>query len=253
MRALGLWVATAAIGAGLWGGSALADAPPPSYPPAYAPVYAPTLTYDWTGIYAGGHVGGAVTKSVWTYTDLLPSLDIMGQSQNGFAGGGHVGVQKQWGSVVLGAEAAYTWMDQEATSTSSVVDRSLTSTAKSLLLVTGKFGVAWENILAYSKAGYAMGDVAYRTTTTSTGALLTSSSDREQGWTAGVGLEYALWTHVILGVEYDYVRLSVASRNQPPVVGATVTGAGVDTQMVTARLSFKFGGARPEPEPIPTK
>jgi hypothetical protein len=93
MRALGLWVATAAIGAGLWGGSALADAPPPSYPPAYAPVYAPTLTYDWTGIYAGGHVGGAVTKSVWTYTDLLPSLDIMGQSQTGFAGGGHVGVQ----------------------------------------------------------------------------------------------------------------------------------------------------------------
>lgn len=254
MRALRLGAAIAAIGTMLSAGTALGDAPPPSYPPGYTPAYAPTLTYDWTGIYVGGHLGGATTRSEWTYTDT-PFVDFMGQSSNGFAGGGHVGLQKQWGSVVLGAEAAYTWMDQEATSASSDSVTSLMSSAKSLLLVTGKFGVAWENILAYGKGGYAVADVDYRTSTTSTGVLLTSSSGRQQGWTAGVGLEYALWDHVILGVEYDYVKLNVGSRNQVEAAGGpagtTVTNAGIDTQMVTARLSFKFGGARPEP--IPTR
>ena len=250
MRALRLWAATAAIGTGLWIGTAVADAPPPSYPPGYTPAYAPTLTYDWTGIYVGGHVGGATTRSEWTYTDpITPTVDPLGQSSNGFAGGGHVGLQKQWGSAVLGAEAAYTWMDQQATSLSSDGVTSLTSSAKSLLLVTGKFGAAWDNILAYAKAGYALGDVDYRTTVTSTGALLTTSSRQDQGWTAGVGLEYALWDHVILGVEYDYVKLNVGSRLQTPTgagpTGTTVTEAGIDTQIVTARLSFKLGGGRP--------
>ena len=106
MRALRLGTAIAAIVAGLGAGTALADAPP-SYPPGYTPAYAPTLTYDWTGIYVGGHVGAATTRSEWTYTDpITPTVDPLGQSSNGFAGGGHVGLQKQWGSAVLGAEAS---------------------------------------------------------------------------------------------------------------------------------------------------
>lgn len=247
MRALRLWAATAAVGTGLCVGTALADGPPPSYPPGYTPpTYGPTLTYDWTGVYAGGHVGAGVTERAWTYTDSAPSTDINHQNANGFAGGGFGGLQKQWGSVVLGAEAGWTWLGQKATSSSSVPDRSLTSIVDSLLLVTGKVGFAWENILAYGKGGYALGDVAFRTTTTSTGALLTSRSSHDAGWTAGVGLEYAVWRHVIFGVEYDYVRLEVASRPLPPApggpVGATATGVAIDTQTVTGRLSFKLGG-----------
>src|SRR6185295_3694577 len=155
-------------------------------------------------------------------------------------------IQKQWHSVVVGAEAVYMWMDQKETSGSIAFDTSLTGTAKSVFLVSGKLGVAWDNILGYAKAGYAIGDVDYRTHTTSTGALLSTSSRQEQGWTAGVGIEYAIWDHIILGVAYDYVQLSVASRVQTAVGGGplptTVTNAAVDTQSVTGRLSFKFGG-----------
>ncbi len=83
---------------------------------------------------------------------------------------------------------------------------------------------------------------------TGAGTLLTSSSGRENGWTAGASLEYALWDHVILGVEYDYVQLNTGNRNQIPAAGppGTQVEAGVDIQTVTARLSFKFGGSRPE-------
>jgi outer membrane immunogenic protein len=251
MRALRLGAAIAAMAAGLCAGTAHADGPPPSYPPGYTPAYAPVVTYDWTGIYLGGHIGASNSRIEWVYTG---SGDNPEQSDTSFAGGGHVGLQKQWGSVVFGAEATYTWMDHDAGAGSALVpDLTLSSNAKNLFTVAGKFGFANENMLAYFKGGYATGTVDFRTSVTSTGVLLTSSSSREHGWTAGVGLEYALWNHVIIGVAYDYVRLNVDTRDQvatavgPPAT--QVIDAGVDIQMVTARLSFKFGGTGPEPIP----
>jgi opacity protein-like surface antigen len=78
--------------------------------------------------------------------------------------------------------------------------------------------------------------------------LLTSSSGRENGWTAGAGVEYALREHIIVGLEYDYIEFSPGTRSQTPAgagpTGTNVSG-GVDIQSVTARLSFKFGGSTP--------
>jgi opacity protein-like surface antigen len=87
--------------------------------------------------------------------------------------------------------------------------------------------------------------VEFRTSSSLTGALLTTSSGRENGWTAGAGLEYSLWPNIILGVEYGIVGLNPGTRTQA-AVGAGPIGthihAGLDMQSVTARLSYKFGG-----------
>jgi len=257
MCALRLAAATAALLTGLGAGSALADEPP-SYPrpytPVYTPVYEPTLTYDWTGIYFGGQAGGVYSQIEWTYDGTGDSLEHM---HTGFIGGAHAGVQKQFSWIVLGAEVSYLWMDQPESSTSVnplFPDVSLSSNVHNLMLVSGKFGWAWENILASFKGGWASADVDFRTRQTSTGALLTSSSSRENGWTAGAGIEYAVWDHVIVGVQYDYVQLNTGTRTQTPTaigpVGPTHTNGGVDIQSVTARLSFKFRGSRPESVPV---
>lgn len=253
MGALRLGAAIAVIATGLVAGSALADGPPPSYPPGYTPMYAPTLAYDWTGIYFGGQIGAANSRIEWTYD----TGDAPEHSHTGFVGGAHAGLQKQWSWIVVGAEVSYLWMDQPE-STGSAFDPTVTlsSNVRNLMLVTGKFGWAWENMLASFKGGWAQADVDFRTSVTGAGTLLTSSSGRENGWTAGAGLEYALWDHVILGVEYDYVQLNTGSRNQVPAAGGpagTHVEGGVDIQTVTARLSFKFGGSRPEAEAIPAK
>jgi len=251
MRALRLGAAIAAMGMAICAGAALADAPPPSYPRDYGPAYAPTLAYDWSGIYLGGHIGAENSRAEWVYTG---SFDAVEQSTTSFVGGGHVGLQKQWSNLVLGVEAAYTWTDHEAVARSPLVaDLSLHSNTTDLFLVTGRVGFAQDNILAYLKGGYATGTVDFRTSETSTGILLTSSSSREHGWTAGAGLEYALWEHIVLGVEYNYIKLVLDNRNQTPTgagpAGTQASDAGVDIQSVTARLSFKFGGHRPEPYP----
>jgi len=262
MRALRLGAAIIATAAGFHVGTARADGiiARPVDPYIYVAPSAVPLTYDWTGLYIGGHLGAANASNEFTYDGTLsppPPVGTglpegFGHSTTGFVGGGFVGLQKQWSWLVLGAEASYLWMDQSA-STVSLNDPNtrLSSSVSNLFMVTGKFGWNWDNILGYFKGGWATGDVGYRSSVTSTGALLTSSSGRENGWTAGAGIEYAVWEHVILGVEYNYVELNPGTRAQ---VAAAPTGThvagGVDIQSVTARLSFKFGGSLADAVPF---
>jgi outer membrane immunogenic protein len=245
MRRLGHAAAILLIAAGL-GGTASADGPyvrPAGHRPADVPVY----FYDWTGIYVGGLVGGAYTRTEWEYLPDSPQHTF-----SSFAGGAMVGLQKQWSNAVFGVEAAYVWSDWERTSASiPVPDLSLTSDVSNLLLVTGKVGHAWQNALAFAKAGYATADVDFATSRTSTGAILTTSSAREHGWTAGLGIDYAVLPNIVIGLEYDYVRLNAGGRTQLATpagpAGTSVSDAGVDIQMVMGRLSFKFGPRPAEP------
>jgi outer membrane immunogenic protein len=257
MLALGLRAATAVIAIGILAGAAVADGMPSGprpYTPVYAPDLAPTITYDWSGIYFGGQVGGVNSRIDWNFRDAF--TDSFEQSHTSFVGGGHVGLQKQWSLFVLGAEASYLWMDQPEASVSGVAPVTASSNVRNLMLVTGKFGWAWENLLATFRGGWASADIDLRTSTTATGVLLTTSSERENGWTAGGSIEYAIWNHVVLGVQYDYVHFTVSDRLQIPVGGGPVTaraGGEVDLQSLTARLSFKFGGEAYEPVGIPAK
>lgn len=245
MRALGLGAAALAIAAAILAGPASAD----GYKPAtadryrYAPAYMDPITYDWSGFYFGGQAGGAYASVDWLYTGTPISVD---ETTTSFAGGAHAGLQKQWSRIVLGVDVAYTWADLERTAPAPLLtSTTLTSSANDILLVTGKLGYAWDNLLASVRAGWASATVEYSTNVA--GVVTTSSSERDSGWTAALGIEYAVLPNIILGVEYDYIRINVSGRNVTPVVGQ-VSDGGVDMQTVMARLSFKFG---PRAEPIP--
>jgi hypothetical protein len=104
--------------------------------------------------------------------------------------------------------------------------------------VTGKVGYAFDNLLASVRAGWASATVEYATNLN--GVVSSSSSEREGGWTAALGIEYAVLPNVILGVEYDYIRINAGGTGAAPVLGS-VSDGGVDIQTVLARLSCKFG------------
>jgi outer membrane immunogenic protein len=197
--------------------------------------------YDWSGFYLGGHAGVAFTASEWSI--LGPGR--IEHSASGFAGGAQIGLQKQWANIVAGIEVSYTGLDGDITSRTSFLGAPVTrsSDVSNLVLVTGRLGYAQDNMLAYAKAGYATADVelGFRLTGTATAG---SSSDRDHGWTAGVGLEYAIRDNIILGLEYNYVRLNVDERLLAPANVSAFDG-GIDLQSILARISFKFG-ARPE-------
>jgi outer membrane immunogenic protein len=207
--------------------------------------------YDWTGFYAGGHAGVGFTQTELTIPGLgfvaeETGRDLIEHTATGFAGGVHIGWQKQWGNIVAGVEAAYTALDADVSSRVTLFGTqiSVSTEVSNLLLVTGRLGYAQDNMLAYLKAGYASADVDFSFRAATAPPVAGSTSEREDGWTAGVGFEYAIRENLILGIEYNYVGLHVEHRAVAPAA-VVADDAGVDLQSILARVTFKFG-ARPE-------
>ena len=232
-----------ALGAAIYAsGSLLAQADGTASRPYYTPYACATcdavyLGYDWSGFYAGVHAGALFAASQW---DLLaPGTDE--HTATGFAGGVQIGYQKQWGNMVAGVEISYTATDADVSSNTTFLGNSavLSTEVSNLLLVTGRLGYANDNLLAYLKAGYASADVDFAFAIAAP-TLSGSSGEREHGWTAGVGLEYAIRDNIILGIEYNYIRFNADERVLAPSTVAA-SAADIDIQTILARVSFRFG------------
>lgn len=201
--------------------------------------------YNWTGLYLGGHVGGISSGVDWTYFNGLTS-ETFSHSGSSLTGGAHIGGLYQINNIVIGAEVSWAALDHDKTTTILAADRSRHSQLDDLFLATVRFGLALERWQPYIKAGYASSETSFDTFVTSTGVPTSQSSGREHGYTLGAGLEYGLTSNIMLGVQYDYVRLDIGDRTQAVSPGfltpQTVTQASADIHSVTARLSLKFGG-----------
>lgn len=202
--------------------------------------------YNWTGLYLGGHVGGTSSDVNAAFFDGATTQGFS-QSADGLTAGAHVGGLYQMNALVLGVEVSWAALDHKATS-ALLANQSMTTHIDDLLMVTARFGMAVDRWLPYVKAGYASSDTSFGTVITSTGVSSTQSSGREHGYTLGLGAEYALASNILLGIQYDYVRLNMEGRSQSVFPGfatpQTISDASSDIHSVTARMSFKFGGER---------
>jgi len=209
--------------------------------------------FSWSGFYLGVHAGGAWADTDWTLTSPPVALiEPLKTKPSGFAGGGQIGVQHQWGSLVAGIEVSYSGADLDETVNSvAVADRSRSGKINDIFLASVRLGYAFDRSLLYVKGGYANAEVDLSSHVVSTGVLTSSSSKREDGWNLGAGWEHALTRNVIVGVQYDFIHLDGTNRLGVDRNGfATTNHLNVDTDIsvVTARLSYKFG--RDEPRPL---
>lgn len=250
---------------------ARADGPPPGpaapapYPPYDAAPVPGFFDFNWSGFYVGGHLGGGHTNLEARETDFgaaetdfeapapdfdatatgfvpdLPFIDTYGQDAVSAVGGVQAGWQKQWEKAVAGIEVTYTALSFDETEESPLVsDLTRSGEVSNLITLTGRLGYADGRWLAYAKGGWASADidVTYRDALT---GEVTSSGDRESGWTAGVGIDYALSYNLFLGVEYNYLHFN-ADVPQPPVQFLETGDADVDIQTLLVRLNYRFGG-----------
>jgi opacity protein-like surface antigen len=226
--------------------------PPDDYSP-----YAPSgfFVFDWTGFYGGAHLGAAQAEADSTEV-LFPDNPLLfegltfEQSETSVTGGIQAGWQRQWGKLVAGFEAGFTLVRFDSTTSAdeifgleaALLVGGLTRSVETsdIFTFTGRLGYADGRWLAYVKGGVASAqiDVTYRDSFTSTS---TSSSSRETGWIAGVGVDYALSQYLFLGVEYNYMHFN-ADVNPPPIPEAVFGGIDVDIQNVVVRLNYRFGG-----------
>jgi outer membrane immunogenic protein len=198
-----------------------ADLPSPYKAPAYtAPAYA-----NWTGFYVGINAGYGFGKSDWDHPAV--SMD-----PKGALAGGTVGYNFQTGQWVWGVEADIDWSGMKGDTTCGAA--SCTTKNDWLGTARARLGYAgWNNWLPYITGGAAFGDVKAEN------PAGTSASKTQLGWTAGLGLEYALKSNWSVKVEYLYADLgkfdcgTVCSPVTPDNVSFT-------TNIVRAGVNYRF-------------
>jgi opacity protein-like surface antigen len=241
-------------GIGLWGLGASAT-PAAAHPPPddYIP-YQPSgfFVLDWSGFYVGGHLGLAHTLAESTLVAFRDNTLFFrdftfGESETSATGGVQAGWQRQWGKMVAGVELDFNLLRFRSTSDAQVIPGietallaavTRTSEVSDIFLLTGRLGYVDGRWHAYMKGGLANGqvDVSYRDAIT---GFRSSSGGRETGWTAGLGIDYALTPNLFLGIEYNYIHFR--SNPEPPPIPQTEFGAvDIDTQNVVLRLNYKF-------------
>jgi outer membrane immunogenic protein len=258
-----------------------------------APVLSPVASWTGFYVGVNGGYGWASrtanlnpVDSVATSAVLLPfgtppppaAFDMSGVL-GGLQGGYNWQFNRKW---LVGIEADYDWAHIRGTGTSAFVLALLPATFQvsqnisSFGTVRGRIGwVALPNLLIYGTGGFAYGRVDETEAVNGGGQLIGfapfpvpvgafscgagvlcfngASSRNLIGWTAGTGLEYALWEHWTVRAEYLYVNLgngssvglpaiSVGAFNifSPPPSSFTSANSQVDFHVIRVGLNWKF-------------
>lgn len=198
-----------------------ADLPRSYKAPAYvAPAYA-----SWNGFYVGINAGYGFGKSTWD----VPAVDT---SPKGALAGVTVGYNFQTGLWVWGVEGDFDWSGMKGSSDCAV---GVTCETKNSWLGTARarLGYAgWNNFLPYITGGAAFGNVK------ASNSLTGEASKTMIGWTAGVGLEYALWSNWSIKGEYLYADLGKFDCGIS--CGAASDNVTFKANIVRAGLNYRF-------------
>jgi outer membrane immunogenic protein len=249
-------LSAAALAAAAWTPALAADLPPaPPPPPPRAPAtYVPTPVplYNWSGFYIGGNLGYGFSSSS-TFSDTLAST-FASTTSSSFLGGAQVGVNWEfWGGVVIGAEADFDWLPNTQNTLTLTAPGGATSATANinnrwLTLADAKLGYAWDRLLIYGKGGGAFAGASNSGLTVSGGGpvLAVSGPSTNDGWNAGVGLEYAFWGTWSVWAEYDYIRFNSATFTAATTAGTVFSGDVISANnrvidLVRVGLNYKFG------------
>jgi outer membrane immunogenic protein len=225
------------------------ERPPPD---DYVP-YEPSgfFAFNWGGVYVGGSLGLSQSLAETTQViredaiidpSLLSGRDLgFEQSETSLTGGIHAGWQKHWGRLVFGVEAGLSLQRFDNTTESPIIPKLFRSVELGgILSLTARLGYTDGRWLAYAKGGVISADIDVSYDDRFTG-LSTSTSDREIGWTAGIGIDYALTQNLFLGVEYNFLHFRAeATAPSIPEFPVHIGPVEIDIQNVVVRLSYRF-------------
>jgi outer membrane immunogenic protein len=252
---------TLATGAVLAGPVVAADLPVKAPIKPSAPA-----AYNWTGIYVGVDVGGGWGRKNWTFVDTIPpgfggipaGTNEGGHDVSGWLAGGQIGANWQTGSWVLGAELKWDWADLTGKhhNFSAPGDDGLRTKVKSVGLLTGRVGYAWDNLLLYGKGGGGWVRDKYERSFGNTsfgqpvGTVFASAKEWRWGWTAGAGLEYGFAPSWSAAIEYDYIGLGtrrVRFAELIPSLNFLPFDEDIrqDLHLVTFRVNYRIGAGPP--------
>lgn len=251
----------------------------------FAPAPVP-LAYNWSGLYVGAHVGYGWADFEFrnpSATANVPGLTPPGGLTAGLPlfrtfegesvlGGGQIGINAQWGNLVVGVEGDVSWTDisgsvRSTSGPSTILGFGPVTTAEGasadldfLATVRGRLGVAFNNFLVYGTGGVAIGRVESAGDVTAFlgpdfATLAARGRETHVGWTAGAGVEALLAPNLSAKVEYLYADLGWERHRSPGLVtaspaaaalippGSSVDASGefrIEVQSIKVGLNYRF-------------
>jgi outer membrane immunogenic protein len=242
---------------GLAAPASAADLPARTY--TKAPIMMPAL-YDWSGFYLGINGGWGSSHNCWDNTAIATIVVSPAEREGchdatGGLVGGQIGYRWQSSAWVFGIEAQGDWADLSGQSRSALVpvtNINNRTRVDGIGLFTGQVGYSWNTVLWYVKGGAAVTHNHYDDLTTvalllppvGPGTVVGAASDTRWGGTVGTGLEVSFAPNWSVAVEYDH--LFMRDRNVLiPLAGlvpSITDNIHQDVDMVTARISYRWGG-----------
>jgi outer membrane immunogenic protein len=229
--------------------------------------------FNWGGFYFGVHSG-------WQWSDINssfgntgnPALQIVGVNGTGWSVehdspvvGGQIGLQHQFGHLVLGVEGSYTTAYRDNYGSTLCPRQTIAlfdcvARFDDVLTIGGRLGWAMttdccKHFMPYLTAGYATMEWSAegRNRSLAPGAftIIQWGDGRNTGWYVGAGVDWALAQGWTLGIEYRHYDFDTNLELARAVVGG-VWGAvpndnasfDMSADTVTLRVSWKLG--RPE-------
>jgi outer membrane immunogenic protein len=234
---------------------------------------APPPAFSWTGFYIGGDIGVAATtgnsQSNALPSSVLPSgvQQISGGVGGGgnFAGGGFAGYNLQFAPTwVAGIEADWTSMNTDGRLTSNWLDNTgvmvqnavttLSSELQWAASVRGRIGyLIVPSFLAYTIGGVAWGKWEFGANSADPAigyAASTAFAKTDTGWVAGIGFEWAPFSHygmlsgLLLRAEYLNYRFggtqATAAAAGFPTAPSAYLWSNPDVNVGRIGASYKF-------------
>ena len=224
-----------------------ADMPVKAPPPPPAPVY------SWTGCYIGGNVGWARAEAKFRFNNVADGS----LSRDGFAGGGQVGCDLQFGgnsSWLIGIRGMFdgTSSNDDHVSVLFPNDR-FRDRSHTFATINGRIGYLWsQSFLVYATGGW--GFVRSRIdvfdTVRNVPLVIGGGNRHADGGDVGGGFEWMFtqssWGAWSMWVEYDHIFLRDRDLVITPVVGPAFT-ANIqrDVDKVLFGINLRFGSAGP--------
>jgi outer membrane immunogenic protein len=186
--------------------------------------------------------------------------DFAAHDVNGFIGGGQLGVNYQTGAWVLGVEADLSSSDIDGSNTNDACALGPLGTCQTdvdwVATATVSAGPAWDRAVIYVKGGAAWARDKYRLSEPGAG-VTGSGSETKFGWTAGVGVEYALAANWSAKLEYSYLDFGTDNVRFNTVLGSSINEIEQHVHVVKFGINYRFAtGKYPvgkTPAPVVTK
>jgi outer membrane immunogenic protein len=222
-----------------------ADLPVKAPPPPAAPVY------NWTGCYIGGNVGWARTETKFRFGGVEDTR----HSSDGFAGGGQIGCDYQFGqgqlfgpNWVIGIQGMIDAADFDHDERSFLFPaNSFHHKTRWFGTVTGRLGyLVAPSLLFYGKGGWGTVEERFGIRSVATGLpLFNDIKKSSSGADAGVGFEWMINPAWSLWVEWDHIFLQDKDFAFTPIGGGAILNANVrrDFDKVLVGINWRIGAS----------